>query len=179
MPENYQVKRMNNGSSVDVYPYNTASNVSRTENRISYIEGDTALEVIQSMANTFIAPSGESWEDVTPPYTTVNEKSVMCSMDSDFAVVTPMSDKLELIITTRYIGDEVPSIEKYVIELSNRTISKIIGIEMHHNQLYDFPEIILLGLSNESDITATPYVLRKQNASTWVANPFQEDISLI
>lgn len=157
MAKNITMNKMVNNNYTPYYPENHAHNVKRTTREHGYITGDTLLEVMQGIANTYIAPSGEQWkEEAGINY--INNEAKICSVDSFVCILIPYNEgvlhEIRMLVsfnngTTWYSGSYSNSNTEF-------RINKLLGAQasIGNQGLY---EVVFMGQASSDATMATTY----------------------
>lgn len=141
---------------ISYYPKNNAYNIDRTSRDISYLGGDTLLEVMQEIANTYIAPHGEIWEDITQSY--IEDGSCICSYNDFVCILTPYNEEATHQINMLVSFDAGYSwyFGYYFNSNTNFRINYILGADasLGNDGLY---EVTFIGAASSDSSEATTY----------------------
>lgn len=171
MSNNIQIKRKTNSGFVDVFPYNSGDNINRGENRVEYIEGNNAVEVIQNMANKYIEPSGENWKDCTNLLSNMrfNDDTVICGVRESVIALTPRENALLAIV---YMNDAIKVFPMNII------LNKVLCAEAVVNE-NGVIGVLLIGLENITDLEAVTYFITFKPNTSPVYFVFDDKIPLV
>lgn len=162
---------------ISYYPENNAYNVERTTRDISYINGNTLLEVLQDMSNKYIAPHGDFWEDTG--LKGLNDESVICSVLNFVCILTPFNegDLHEINILISFDGGKSWDMGSYSNSNTEYRINKILGAEAHYSGTY---EVVLIGVAGSDSAGASTYKMQFSPGRSvpYKVNKFTNQISL-
>lgn len=163
--ENIIIRKKEDNSYVPYYPTNHAQNVLRPEKDISYIDGDTLLEVIQDIANTYISPKGEQWTECNVSSLFINNTSFMCGDGNYVVIFTPYDDEDLHIMYIQYSldGGRRWYVKEYTNNNSDTKISIILNAvaQIYDSDLY----VILCGKSLATSNIVNTYLIKFNNGS--------------
>lgn len=162
------------------YSKNNAQNVIRLSKEISYIDGNTLLEVVQNIANTYIAPHGEIWQSVSNSL--LDNNSVICGYNNFICILTPYNQgevhQINMIVS--FDGGMSWNEGYYSNSNINFRINYILGAEasLGNDGLY---EVVFVGIATSDATEATTYKAQfKENSSIpYVITKFNNQIDLM
>lgn len=150
--ENKKVKLQRNlgNQYKQMYPasnaYATSYNNDKTTNM---------LEEMQEVANKYIAPNAEYWNNTYPTNLYINEYSYMCTADSTICILTPVAEEHKLYVYVNYDGGISDVWMQSVYVNLNHNIEKILGAEINLGALgYD---LLIIGQSSSSGYNQTDF----------------------
>lgn len=157
MANNITMQKKVNNNYTPYYPKNNAQNVKRTTQEFPYIKGDTLLEMLQGIANTYIAPNGEQWYENTVNQYVTND-SILCGVDNFLCIITPYNegDLHQLRMLVSYDGGISWYAGHYTNSNTEFRINTLLGAQasLGNNGLY---EVVLIGQATSSASEATTY----------------------
>lgn len=123
-------KKVTNGYET-FYPTNNAYNVIRDSNKFNYIDGNNLLEIIQDIANKYIAHRCGSWKLIEELSDNIINKDSALSGDGRFiCMFTPqnINNEHEMLISVSYGGTWKTA--SYTNNNTETQINQIWGVEV-------------------------------------------------
>lgn len=180
MSKNIIINKKNGDNYTSYYPVNDAQNIIRTTREVGYIQGDTLLEVVQDMANTYIAPNGELWNVIDNSI--VDEGAMICGENNFVCVLAPYNegDIHRINVSVSFDGGLTWSNGSYFNSNVNYRINNILGARasLGNEGLY---EVVFIGKAATDSTEATTYKMQFKVGETvpYAVQKFSNQISLI